>query len=125
MTLASLNERSIHRVETTKELKLVDLGALAPRLGFKTRHVVQARGKEGEGYALPQALSKACMDLGYDGVVYNSAVYCPAGSLDGTNVVLFEGRGTQVKRISLKPVNTLLLWDRETVAEFLESLDAM
>ncbi len=57
-----------------------------------------------------------------DGLLYQSAVYTVTGSMDGCNLVLFEGRRRQVEAISHQLVMEALLLNGETAVEFLESL---
>ena len=119
-----LEQSSLHQLEMARELKLVDLSKLATRVGFKLRDVVQAKGQGREGYMPTRALSQACMQYGeeIDGLIYESAVYSSAGTLEGCNVVLFEGRGTQVKPVSHKSLLEVELPTGETVVQLLENL---
>ncbi|MNN98279.1 hypothetical protein D3C81_2176320 [compost metagenome] len=57
-----------------------------------------------------------------DGLLYTSAVYAKTGSIEGCNVVLFEGRKPHVKPIDHRPVMEVELATGETAVEFLESL---
>lgn len=125
VAVAALERSSLHRLETERPLKLVDAGALASRaLGRRLVDLVQAKGQGKEGYKLTRELSGACIEQGgeIDGLLYTSAVYAESGTLGGCNVVLFEGRGSQVKPIDYKPVVEAELSSRKTAVEFLESL---
>ncbi|ANC80205.1 hypothetical protein KKK_03990 [Pseudomonas putida B6-2] len=122
--LSKLMESSIHRYVTVRELKLVDLPLLANRTGQKLRDIVQAKGQGAEGYKATRALSEACMQFSneIDGLVYTSAVYSTAGTLDGCNVVLYEGRDPHVAPIDFQAISELVMTNGETAFELLESL---
>ncbi len=122
--LSQLEQTSLHQLKTARELRVVDVAALANRATHhKIRDIVQAKGQGREGYALTQKISQACMHQGkLDGLFYQSAVYTVTGSMEGCNIVLFEGRSTQVEAIRHQPVMAAVLPNGETVAEFLYSL---
>ncbi|MNP68042.1 RES domain protein [compost metagenome] len=103
---------------------MVDVAALANRATHhKVRDIVQAKGQGREGYALTQKFSQACMQLGQiDGLLYQSAVYTVTGSMNGCNLVLFEGRTPQVEAVSHRLVMEAVLSNGETAIEFLDSL---
>ncbi|MNP63270.1 hypothetical protein D3C76_1586470 [compost metagenome] len=103
---------------------MVDVAALTNRATHhKIRDIVQAKGQGREGYALTQKIARACMHQGkVDGLLYLSSVYTVTGSMDGCNIVLFEGRSTQVEAIRHQPVMAAVLPNGETVVEFLDSL---
>lgn len=125
MPQALLDSSSIHRYETVRTLKVVDVGVLANRTtNNKLRDLVQARGQGAEGYKLTRDLSRMCMqeDEKIDGLLYLSAVYSVSGSMVSCNLVLFDKRETQVKPIDYKPVAGVVFSDGETTEEFLESL---
>jgi len=122
--LSQLEQTSLHLLKTARKLCVVDVAALANRATHhKIRDIVQAKGQGREGYALTQKISQACMHHDrVDGLLYQSAVYTVTGSMQGCNVVLFEGRSKQVKAISHQPVMAAVLAHGETVIEFLDSL---
>ena len=124
VSLWRLKQASLHRLKAARVLNLVDVAALANRATHhKVRDIVQARGEGREGYALTQKSSQACMDIRkVDGLLYPSAVYMVTGSMQGCNLVLFEGRECQVDVVSHQLVMEPLLSNGETAAEFLESL---
>ncbi len=119
-----LEQTSLHRLKAARVLNVVDVAALANRATHhKVRDIVQAKGQGREGYALTQKISQACMNVGeVDGLLYQSAVYTVTGSMDGCNLVLFEGRRRQVEAISHQLAMEALLLNGETAVEFLESL---
>jgi len=57
-----------------------------------------------------------------DGLLYQSAVYTVTGSMNGCNLVLFEGRALQVIAMSHRLVLEAVLSNGETTIEFLDSL---
>jgi len=57
-----------------------------------------------------------------DGLLYQSAVYTVTGSMNGCNVVLFEGRTLQVLAMSHRLVLEAVLSNGQTAIEFLDSL---
>jgi len=57
-----------------------------------------------------------------DGLLYQSAVYTVTGSMNGCNVVLFEGRTLQVLAMSHRLVVEAVLSNGQTAIEFLDSL---
>ncbi|MBB3272245.1 hypothetical protein FHW75_003436 [Pseudomonas sp. OG7] len=57
-----------------------------------------------------------------DGLLYPSAVYSVTGSMDGCNIVLFQGRSIQIEAIRHQAVSLAVLQNGETVVEFLYSL---
>jgi len=57
-----------------------------------------------------------------DGLLYQSAVYTVTGSMNGCNLVLFEGRTLQVLAMSHRLVLEAVLSNGETAIEFLDSL---
>lgn len=57
-----------------------------------------------------------------DGLLYQSAVYTVTGSMNGCNLVLFEGRPTQVKAVRHRLIMEVVLPNGETAVEFLDSL---
>lgn len=122
--LSQLKKTSLHRLQAARELNVVDVAALANRATHhKVRDIVQAKGQGRDGYALTQKFSQACMQLGQiDGLLYQSAVYTVTGSMNGCNLVLFEGRAPQVKAVSHRPVMEAVLSNGETAIEFLDSL---
>jgi len=124
VSLWRLEQTSLHRLKAARVLNVVDVAALANRATHhKVRDIVQAQGQGREGYALTQKISQACMNVGeVDGLLYQSAVYTVTGSMDGCNLVLFEGRRRQVEAISHQRCMAVLLPNGETAVEFLESL---
>ncbi len=123
--LSRLEQSSLHQLKTARTLNVVDVAGLANRATHhKLRDIVQAKGQGKEGYTLPRQLSQACMQQGteIDGLLYPSAVYTVTGSMDGCNLVLFEGRDTQVEPIDYKPVTEVEFSNGETPVEFLDSL---
>ncbi|MCA4962123.1 RES family NAD+ phosphorylase [Pseudomonas sp. Y24-6] len=125
VTLSALESSSLHQLKPARILNVVDVAGLANRATHhKLRDIVQAKGQGKEGYALTQEFSGACMQLGMkiDGILYPSAVYSVTGTMDGCNLVLFAGRGTQVEPIDHIPVTKVVLSNGETAIEFLDSL---
>lgn len=123
--ISLLRQSSIHRLRAFRDLSLVDVAGLANRAtSHKLRHLIQAKGQGREGYALTRIFSQACMKQGnhIDGLLYPSAVYSPSGTLDGCNVVLFEGRSSQLASLDCLPVSQMRLSNGESVYEFLDSL---
>lgn len=123
--LTKLDTSSLHRLKPARILKMVDVAALANRTtNHKIRDLVQAKGQGAEGYELTREFSHACMQQGdeIDGLIYPSAVYTVAGSMEACNLVLFERRGVQVEPIDYTPVTEVVLSNDETAEEFLESL---
>ncbi|MDX9668618.1 RES family NAD+ phosphorylase [Pseudomonas sp. P5_152] len=125
VTLSALASSSLHQLRTARILYVVDVAGLANRMTHhKLRDIVQAKGQGKEGYALTREFSRACMQLGMkiDGILYPSAVYSVTGSMDGCNLVLFAGRGTQVEPIDHIPVTEVVLSNGDIAVEFLDSL---
>ena len=122
--LSQLEQSSLHQLSAVRKLYVVDVAALANRATHhKVRDIVQAKGQGRQGYALTQEFSQACMHRGeIDGLLYQSAVYTVTGSMDGCNLVLFEGRPTQVKAVSHRLIMEVVLLNGETAVEFLDSL---
>ena len=125
VSLKEIEERSIHQLKPARVLKLIDAGRLAAFAGLKPKDVIQSKGQGGEGYELTQAISSVCMEHSdeIDGIIYGSSVYAPAGAFEGCNIVLFEGRGTQVKPDGATPLMEAVLPSGATAVEFLEGLD--
>lgn len=122
---SKLEQSSLHLLNASRDLRLVDAAALANRATHqKLRDLVAAKGQGREGYIATQALSGACMAIEpkVDGLLYHSAVYTVTGSLNGCNVVLFADRGTQVEPVSHQPILKAELSTGETALELLESL---
>lgn len=124
LSLSDLQAQSLHRMESSRPLRVVDAVALANRAGYhKLRDLVQAKGQGSEGYVLSQEFARICMEReDIDGILYPSAVYGETGTYDGCNLALFEGRGTQVKPLDYQPVITVELESGEFAVEFLDSL---
>lgn len=123
--LKKLDTSSLHRLKPARILNVVDVAGLANRtMSHKLRDLVQARGQGDEGYELTRNFSQACMQHSeeIDGLLYPSAVFSVTGSMEGCNLVLFDGRGTQVEPVDHKPVAGAVLSGGETTEEFLESL---
>lgn len=121
---SKLEQSSLHRLETTRPLRVVDAGLLANKATHhRLQDLIQAKGEGSEGYKLTQELSAACMDLGrdVDGILYPSSVYAKTGSLEGCNLVLFDGRGPQVKPVDHEAVMDVELPTGKGAVEFLES----
>lgn len=122
---STLEQSSLHVLRTTRDLHLVDIGALANRSTHqKLRDLVAAKGQGREGYVATRELSGACMAIepNIDGILYPSAVYTETGSLKGCNVVLFAGRGPQVEPVSYQRILDAELSTGEAAIELLESL---
>jgi len=121
---SQLQQASLHLLKAARKLCLVDVAALANRATHhKIRDIVQAKGQGKEGYALTRKISQVCMSQDHvDGLLYLSAVYTVTGAMEGCNIVLFEGRSTQIQAISHQPVSIAVLPNGETVVEFLCSL---
>ncbi len=122
--LKDIEERSLFHVKAARELVLIDVGRLAAYSGKKLRDIVEAKGEGSQGYSLTQTLSAACMRHSneIDGLIYTSTVF-PAVSVDQCNVVLFEGRETQLIPCGTKPMMAVQLGSGETAVEFLDSLN--
>jgi hypothetical protein len=123
--VSKLDTSSLHQLKPLRPLNLVDVAGLANRsTNHKLRDLVEAKGQGAEGYELTREFSQACMQQGktIDGLLYYSAVYSVTGSMDGCNVVLFDGRGPQVEPVDFKPVAGAVLSGDETTEDFLESL---
>ncbi|RRV46200.1 RES family NAD+ phosphorylase [Pseudomonas sp. p106] len=122
--LSQLEQTSLHQLKAARNLSVVDVAALANRATHhKVRDIVQAKGQGRQGYALPQKFSQACMQLAeIDGLLYQSAVYTVTGSMNGCNLVLFEGRTPQVEAMSHRRVMEAVFSNGETAIEFLDSL---
>jgi hypothetical protein len=123
--LTEIQERSIHQLRAARPLRLIDVARLAAFGGQKLRQLVEAKGQGSEGYLLTQALSTAIMrDLGmFDGLLYTSAVFPAAASIEGCNLVLFGGRETQLVSISSNPLMDFELASGKTAIEFLLDLN--
>lgn len=122
---ARLAASSLHRYETVRNLRAVDIVVLANRTTHhKLRDLVQAKGQGARGYQLTRALSYMCMHHsgGIDGLLYPSAVYSLSGSLLACNLVLFGHRGLQVRALDYKSVAGAILSQGETTEELLEGL---
>lgn len=117
-------DRSLFQLKAARVLTLIDVGQLAACMGWKLRDIVQAKGQGSEGYKLTQMLSAMCMrhSLEIDGLLYVSSVFPKAASLEGCNLVLFEGRETQLVPVSSEPLAEALLTDGKTAVEFLLDL---
>ena len=122
--MQDIMERSLHQLKAARTLKVIDVGQLAACMGWKLREIVQAKGQGSEGYELTQMLSAMCMRHGLevDGLLYVSTVFPKAASLEGCNLVLFEGRETQLVPVSSEPLAEALLTDGKTAVEFLLDL---
>lgn len=123
--LSRLVNSSLHRLKTSRTLRVVDVVGLANRsTNHKLKDLVQAKGQGRQGYSLTRRFSKACMGYGesIDGILYPSAVYTETGTLSGCNIVLFEGRGIQVKPVSHRPLLEVQLSNGQTPLTFLESM---
>lgn len=112
---------ALHELQTTRELLVVDAGALARNAGQRLKSIVASRGQGSEGYLYTQLLSEVVLrqNAQMDGMLYPSQVYPVTGSLDGCNLVLFEGRGAQLQGVRHQLLEALLLSTDETVGEAL------
>ncbi len=118
---STLCNTSLHTLRTDRVLHLVDAAELVTLFGVMAYQLMVPKGNEREGYQLPRWLTKVVSALGYDGIMYNSAMYCPAGNQNGRNVVLFGGREKQLSPVSFHTLLEYALPTGETVLEFLES----
>jgi hypothetical protein len=118
---SKLRKTSLHNLRTDRVLHLVDAAELVTLLGIMPYELMLPRGDKLQGYHLPRWLTKVVSALGYDGIMYNSAMYCPAGNSNGRNVVLFSGRDKQLSPASYNALLDYELQTGETVLEFLES----
>lgn len=118
---SKLCNTSLHTLRTDRVLHLVDAAELVTVLGIMTYRLMLPKGDKLQGYQLPRWLTKVVSALGYDGIIYNSAMYCPAGNPNGRNVVLFGGRDKQLSPASYHTLLDYELQTGETVLEFLES----
>lgn len=112
---------ALHELETVRELVVVDAGALARNAGKRLKSIVASKGQGSEGYLYTQLLSDVVMRHAtqVDGMLYPSQVYPITGSLEGCNLVLFEGRGVQLASMRRQALEALLLSTDETVGEAL------
>ncbi|WP_455921437.1 RES family NAD+ phosphorylase [Pseudomonas putida] len=119
--VAEIRNASLHRLETARPLKLVDVQRLSSYLGGKLGAITEARGQGESGYSVTQQLSGICMrsDSEIDGLIYSSVAYGRALSMEGHNLVLFEGRSTQLQAISALPVASVMLPGNITALELL------
>lgn len=118
---SEIDELSLHKLVTTRKLRVIDVGLLARYAGGNLESIVQGRGEGSEGYAYTQALSSAVMrhDQTVDGMIYPSRVWPVTGSHEGCNLVLFEGRPPQLAALSSAPLNEVELSCGDTIYEFL------
>lgn len=125
--VAEISSASLHQLETARTLRLVDVQRLSSYLGGKLGAICEGRGQGGSGYRLTQQLSGACMRSGVDadGLVYSSVAFGRALSMEGHNVVLFEGRGTQLLALDASPVETVMLSGDTTALELLLQLKVL
>lgn len=103
---------------------VVDAAALARNAGKTLGAIVKSRGQGDEGYAYTQTLSGVVMrwQPAVDGILYPSQVYPITASLEGCNLVLFEGRPTQLVAVSKQPLGSVVLSNGETVGELLNRM---
>ncbi|MBF0638639.1 MULTISPECIES: RES family NAD+ phosphorylase [Pseudomonas] len=115
---------SLHKLETARVLRLVNVERLSTYMGGKLRDLVKAKGQGSEGYLRTQMLSAAIMRLSIkvDGLYYGSTVFPSPGSWDGCNFALFDGRGPQLSPVSITPLTEVLLASDETAIELLVGL---
>nr|WP_306218963.1 RES family NAD+ phosphorylase [Pseudomonas sp. Pse1] len=118
---STLCKTSLHTLRTDRVLHLVDAAELVTLFGFMPYELMLPKGDKLQGYQLPRLLTKVVSALGYDGIMYNSAMYCPAGSQNGRNVALFGGRDKQLSPVSYHTLLEYVLPTKETVLEFLDS----
>lgn len=112
---------ALHQMEAVRKIRVVDAGVLARNAGKRLKSIVASKGQGSEGYRYTQVLSDVVMRHAaqVDGILYPSQVYPISGSLDGCNLVLFEGRGVQLAAVWRLPLEELLLSTDETVGEAL------
>lgn len=123
--MEDIMDRSLHQLKAARTLKVIDVGVLAAYTGRKVRAIVEAKGQGSEGYSLTQTLSAVSMRYSdeIDGLLYTSTVLPGAASLEWCNLVLFEGRKTQLVPVSSEPLAEALLTDDKTAVEFLVDLN--
>ena len=123
--MKDIMDRSLHQLRAARPLNVIDVGQLSAYAGRKLRDIVQAKGQGSEGYDLTQTLSAMSMRYSpeIDGLLYTSTVFPRAASLEGCNLVLFEGRETQLLPVSSEPLAEALLTDDKTAVEFLVDLN--
>lgn len=121
---SEIEERSLHHLQTTRQLVVVDAAALARNAGKTLGAIVKSRGQGDEGYAYTQTLSGVVMrwQPAVDGILYPSQVYPITASLEGCNLVLFDGRPTQLVAVSKQPLGSVVLSNGETVGELLNRM---
>lgn len=124
VSVREIQDRSLHHLKVTRDLRLADVGRLSAFLGFKPRDLLAAKGQGSEGYRVTQLISTLCMEHSHeiDGLIYSSSVYAPTGTSAGCNIALFEGRGSQVEPVVAMPLMEAVLPNGETAIEFLETL---
>ena len=112
---------ALHELKATRELVVVDAGALARNAGSPLQAIVASKGQGSVGYLYTQLLSGVVMRHAaqVDGILYPSQVYPITASLAGCNLVLFEGRGDQLTALRCRALDDLLLSTDETVGEVL------
>ena len=122
--IKELEARSLHQLETTRVLRVVDAGMLARNAGRRLKDIVESKGQGSTGYTWTQALSGVVMRHGLevDGMLYPSQVYPLTGSFKGCNLALFDGRGLQLEAVGKQGLRELELSSGETVGEFLNRL---
>ncbi|WP_422403767.1 RES family NAD+ phosphorylase [Pseudomonas sp. GZD-209] len=112
---------ALHELKATRELVVVDAGALARNAGSPLQAIVASKGQGSVGYLYTQLLSGVVMRHAaqVDGILYPSQVYPITASLAGCNLVLFEGRADQLAALRCRALDDLLLSTGETVGEAL------
>lgn len=112
---------AVHELRATRELAVVDAGALARNAGSPLQAIVASKGQGSVGYLYTQLLSDVVMRHAaqVDGILYPSQAYPITASLTGCNLVLFEGRGDQLATLRRQTLDDLLLSNDETVGELL------
>lgn len=121
---SEVESKSLHQLETTRELTVVDAAELARNTGRVLEAIVESRGQGSEGYAYTQTLSEVVMRHKpyVDGLLYPSRAYPITGRWEGCNLVLFEGRPQQLAAFCMHPLGEIELSSGETVGEFLNRL---
>ncbi len=119
--ISDLYEQTLHTLKSVRTLNVIDAAALARNSGKTLEAIVRHRGQSSEGYRYTQMLSalvmRHCAEV--DGLVYPSRAYPISGSINGCNLVLFEGRSTQLVAVNHVPLMDTELSNGETAIELL------
>jgi hypothetical protein len=119
--IADLYERTLHTLKSARHLNVIDAAALARNSGQTLEAIVRKKGQSGEGYAYTRLLSAQVMRHApeIDGLIYPSRAYPITGSINGCNLVLFEGRSPQLVAVNHVPLMDCELSNGETALDLL------